>query len=149
MMKRMYTYALGAWFLMGVMANINGIFRNSVITPRLGEHAGHVISTALFICIIVAITYAYVTRMGPVWSRGQLFGIGVAWLLMTIAFEFVFGHYVIGHSWDRLLADYDILAGRVWSLVLVATLAAPLLTGTMAGMVRRGEHDEPQQSPVD
>ena len=44
---------------------------------------------------------------------------------MTLAFEFLFGHYVAGHSWSRLIADYNILEGRVWSLFLVWIAVLP------------------------
>jgi apolipoprotein N-acyltransferase len=40
-------------------------------------------------------------------------------LLATIAFEFGFGHFVAGHSWSKLLADYNVFNGRLWLLVLV------------------------------
>ncbi|HII01788.1 TPA: hypothetical protein HA351_09125 [Methanosarcinaceae archaeon] len=33
-------------------------------------------------------------------------------------------------GWDRLLADYNILKGRVWILVLLTTFLAPWLVGT-------------------
>jgi hypothetical protein len=47
---------------------------------------------------------------------------------MTLAFEFLFGHYVAGHSWRRLPADYDLSAGRVWVFApLWVALAPPLL----------------------
>jgi hypothetical protein len=51
--------------------------------------------------------------------------IGAVWLALTLAFEFLAGHYLFGSSWERLLADYDLLRGRVWILVLLATLFAP------------------------
>jgi hypothetical protein len=47
------------------------------------------------------------------------------WLGLTLAFEFLVGHYAFGTSWNELLADYDILNGRLWLLVLVAALTAP------------------------
>jgi hypothetical protein len=47
---------------------------------------------------------------------------------MTIAFEFGFGHYVAGHSWSRLLADYNLANGRVWSLFLAWIAVLPYLT---------------------
>ena len=45
----------------------------------------------------------------------------------TIMFEFLFGHYVMGHSWDSLWADYHIFQGRLWPLVLMVTLFGPLV----------------------
>ena len=49
------------------------------------------------------------------------------WLVMTVAFEFLFGHYVTGHSWTWLLRDYDLSAGRVWLVLLVWITVSPFL----------------------
>lgn len=49
------------------------------------------------------------------------------WLGMTIIFEFGFGHYIMKNSWPKLLGDYNIFAGRVWSLFLVWITIAPYL----------------------
>ncbi len=46
-------------------------------------------------------------------------------LVMTIAFEFLFGRLVSGCSWNDLLHDYNLCAGRVWVLVLIWTAIAP------------------------
>jgi hypothetical protein len=51
--------------------------------------------------------------------------VGILWAVLTVAFEFLAGHYAFGHPWPELLADYDLLRGRVWLLVLVTTLVAP------------------------
>lgn len=55
----------------------------------------------------------------------QALAIGCIWLMLTPSFEFLFGHYVMGHPWSRLLYDYDLFAGRVWFLVLVITALLP------------------------
>ena len=59
-------------------------------------------------------------------GNARLLALGVFWTALTIAFEFGFGHYVMGHPWERLLADYNILAGRIWVLVLATMLLGPL-----------------------
>jgi hypothetical protein len=33
---------------------------------------------------------------------------------------------VFGNTWERLLADYDVLRGRIWVLVLLANLVSPV-----------------------
>ena len=64
-------------------------------------------------------------------------------------FELGFGHWVAGHPWSRLLADYDLLAGRIWVLVLtqfrrhrkalVVMLTMPLsLLGAVVGLQLTG-----------
>lgn len=50
---------------------------------------------------------------------------GILWLAMTVAFEFLFFHYVTGHSWSELLANYDLAAGRLWVLLLAWIAVAP------------------------
>jgi hypothetical protein len=45
--------------------------------------------------------------------------------LSQVAFEFLFFHFVGGHSWSELLANYNIFAGRVWVVVLLWVAAAP------------------------
>jgi hypothetical protein len=49
------------------------------------------------------------------------------WLGLTVAFEFLFGHFARGLSWKELLHDYDILSGRLWVLVLLWITVAPYL----------------------
>ena len=46
-------------------------------------------------------------------------------MLATIAFEFAFGHFVAGHSWSKLLSDYNIFKGRIWLLFLVWVMIMP------------------------
>jgi hypothetical protein len=53
--------------------------------------------------------------------------IGALWLLLTLAFEFLAGHHLIGDSWERLLAEYNVARGRIWILVLVSVLVAPVV----------------------
>ncbi len=122
--------ALGMWFIFVIAAILNGTFRVSFITPRVGEYAGHVISTFTFICVILAATYLFLGYLDAELSRNDLLLIGALWLVLTVAFEFLFGHYVMGHSWEKLLADYNIFKGRVWVLVLITTFLAPWLVGT-------------------
>jgi cytochrome c oxidase subunit IV len=58
---------------------------------------------------------------------GQAAAIGLIWMVMTAGFEFGFFHYAMGYSWERLLRDYDVIAGRVWVLVLIWIAAWPPL----------------------
>jgi hypothetical protein len=48
------------------------------------------------------------------------------WLVLTVAFEFGFGR-ARGCSWELLLHDYNLFAGRLWLLVLLMVLCAPYL----------------------
>jgi hypothetical protein len=113
------------WFFVW-MAVMNGALRNAVLTPRLGELAGHVASSVILCIALLVVTWLTIGWMQPANSRDAAL-IGVQWVLMTVAFEFLAGHYVFDTAWTTLLADYNLLAGRVWIFVLVTTAFAPLL----------------------
>jgi len=112
------------WVLLLGVAVLNGTAREFLLAPRLGAYAGHVASTVVLCAAIFVVALLFTRWIGPR-SRGGAMLIGAVWVALTLAFEFLAGHYLFGSSWERLLADYDLLRGRVWILVLLATLFAP------------------------
>jgi len=101
-----------------------------VLQPRLGEHLARQVASLLGACIILALTGPFVRRLGDAGSR-QLLGVGLLWLVLTIGFELLLGHHVSGASWETQLADYNLLQGRLWPLVLFTTFLAPWLWGLL------------------
>ena len=99
-----YLYALGIWFIFVVAGILNGVFRESFITPKVGEHTGHILSTIILICVILAVTHLFISDLKINHTETGLLLIGAFWTILTILFEFGFGHYVIGHSWSKLFA---------------------------------------------
>jgi glyoxylase-like metal-dependent hydrolase (beta-lactamase superfamily II) len=57
---------------------------------------------------------------------------------LTVAFEFGFGHFIAGKSWDDLRADYDVFRGRLWVLVLLTTTVAPYLAAQSHSRLEEG-----------
>ncbi|PVX24346.1 MAG: hypothetical protein CW691_08025 [Candidatus Bathyarchaeum sp.] len=127
-------YAVGVWLVFLVLAIINGIIRNSVYAPKLSEHKGHVISSLIAVAYTLAITYLFVNSISSTVTLADLLMVGAFWLTITVIFEFGFGHYIIGHSWSHLIADYNIIKGRLWSVVLLTTFAAPTFWGIILGL---------------
>ena len=127
--------ALAIWFVLLGAAVVNGGIREAWIVPRLGIFAGHVVSTLLLCAFILTISWFLIDWVSPDRMAVAL-AIGAFWLALTVAFEFGAGHYLFGTTWEALLADYDVSRGRVWPLVLVATLLAPLLAAWGRGLAR-------------
>ena len=50
------------------------------------------------------------------------------WLALTLDFEFLVGPLCFPPPWTVLLENYDITRGRIWVLVLLVILFAPLLS---------------------
>lgn len=132
MRPRLYVYAVGAWMVLAVLAVLNGLLRDATYGRALGEYAGHVLSSFILIVVVFAAAYAFLRLARVDYGLGDLLIVGATWVVLTVAFEFLFGHYVAGHPWSRLLADYNLFRGRVWALVLFAIFLAPLITGRLA-----------------
>lgn len=114
------------WLVLAVLAVTNGILRVSTYGQYVPELAAHQFSTLTAITVTGIAVWLF-HRWQPIRSIREAWLIGVMWLAMTVAFEFGFGHLVAGHSWERLFADYNLLAGRVWLLFLVWILLMPPL----------------------
>ena len=138
--------AIIAWFLMIPAAILNGVLRETVVRPEVGELPAHQISVVTGSAFFLTVAY-YLLRdhAGDAENRTPL-GIGASWLAATILFEFGFGHYVDGKSWSELTHDYNIAEGRLWPVVLLVILFAPLIVKRIvnhadpAGHSRWGPH---------
>ena len=121
-----YLKAFGLWLGFLAVAIGCAVIRDKFLVPGLGPVGGRALGTLLVGVIIFGLIYAYVGKLKGA-TRVSLLKLGLFWTILTIAFEFLFGHYTMGHSWDSLWADYSIFQGRLWPLVLMVTLFGPLL----------------------
>ncbi|MBS1144927.1 MAG: hypothetical protein H6R14_2333 [Proteobacteria bacterium] len=117
---------LAAWLVMLVVSVANGSLRDFTYGRQMSELSAHQVSTVTGVLLLGWVIRAFIRRYSPDSGR-QALGIGLAWAAMTVAFEFLFFHFVGGHSWAALLANYDVLAGRVWVFVLLWVALAPYL----------------------
>ena len=126
----LYLKSLGIWIMLAVSAIVVATFRVVVLLPQIGEQTAHQLGTGLYLIVQFAIIFFFIKKM-KIKDVKTLLGIGFFWLVITIIFEFIFGHFVMGNSWQKLLADYNLLNGRLWVLVLINNLAAPLISGNI------------------
>ncbi len=115
-----------AWFPLVFIAILNGAIREYAYGKYISELQAHQVSTLTGIILSGLYVWA-LSHIWPLSSEYEAFIVGVIWIGLTVAFEFLFGHYVVGHSWERLLHDYNVLAGRLWLIFLIWTAAAPYL----------------------
>ena len=121
-----YVKAFCLWLMFLAVAIAGGIMRDKFLIPWLGPLGGRACETLLISAVIFGLIYAFVKRLkGATW--GSLFGLGLFWTALTVLFECLFGHYVMGASWEAIGADYNIVQGRLWPLVLIVTLFGPLV----------------------
>lgn len=118
--------SLVVWLLMLVTASINGAVRELWLIPRLGDDIGRALSTVMLSALLLLLTWATIRWMSPR-STSEAWLIGGCWVVLTLTFEFIAGHYLFGKPWSELTQDYDVMRGRIWILVLVTTAVAPRL----------------------
>ena len=117
-------YALG-WIPMVFIAIGNGGIRESIYSKYMGELSAHQLSSVSAILLFTIYTF-FLHNKFPLSSKKEALAVGFLWLSMTIGFEFIFGHYIIGNSWEILFSDYNIFHGRLWILVFASVMLLPL-----------------------
>ncbi|WP_210394711.1 hypothetical protein [Motiliproteus sediminis] len=116
-------FALG-WLLLLLAAFSSGTLRELGYARWLGEQQAQQLST-LLTALLFGVLIAQLGRRWRISSTTEAWFAGGGWLLLTLLFETLFFHYVTGHSWSTLGANYDLFAGRLWPLLLVWVLVAP------------------------
>jgi hypothetical protein len=115
---------LAAWFVMLLVSIANGAIRDFTYGKHMDELTAHQLSTLSGVLLLGIIIWRFIRLYRPSSSQ-QAVLIGLLWLGLTVAFEFLFFHYVGGRSWSELLSNYNIFKGRVWVVVLAWIAIAP------------------------
>lgn len=116
---------LVAWFGGAAIGIGNGVLRDLTYGRRASPALAHQLSTATAISAFSGY-FVVLQRAWPLRSDHEAFEVGLAWVGLTICFEFGFGRLVMDRSWGELLADYDLTRGRTWPLVLAWLGVGPL-----------------------
>ena len=122
---------LAVWFGILLLAMLNGILREAVLIPGLGLTAAMLTSGLLLAGLIVVVSVACLPWLGVRTAPGLL-RIGLAWLLLTLVFEFSFG-LMRGLDWQQMLEPYRFKDANLWPLVLLVTVLAPRLAARLRG----------------
>lgn len=116
------------------LASINGAVRQAWLVPHLGVTPGRAVSTVLLAALVALTAWLTIRWIRPRSVRDGVL-IGVSWLALTLAFEFLAGRFLMGNSWAVLLEDYDVRKGRIWLLVPVVVSVAPLWAARSRGVI--------------
>ena len=114
------------WLPMVLIAILNGAARELLYGKKMAELRAHQVSTVLGAVLLGVYIWFVIQYLRPE-SAGQAIEVGLLWLILTVAFEFIFGRFVAGHSWAKMFGDYNIFAGRLWAPLLVWITLAPYL----------------------
>ncbi len=122
----MSVHYLIAWFGMMGLAIANGAVRDVVYRARMDDRAAHQISTVILLLLLGSYFWGLFT-VWPLASVRQAWTVGTLWLVMTLAFEFGFGHWVAGQSWRQLREAYHLHKGQLWPLIPLWVWIGPVV----------------------
>jgi len=125
---------VGIWALFVIAAILNAAIRKHVLAPVIGQQlalplSGILLSIFIFFITLGMVTFLEVSNLIGFWL------VGAFWVLLTVTFEFVFGHYIIGESWDTLFKIFNILEGDLFVLVLFVTAVSPYISAKIRVLV--------------
>ena len=113
------------WLPMPVFGMLNGFLRVFGLMEIFDERIAGQLSVLTLIMILAVYIYAVADKVYS--TTGRAWITGFVWLLLTVCFEFSLGYFVSKLSFREMLADYDIMRGRLWPLVLIGVLTLPPL----------------------
>jgi hypothetical protein len=126
----MIVRALVVWAAIIPIAIGNGAFREAFLLPRLGVRRGKLVSGFTLSGMVFLVTLLTIRWMGLTTVSASL-GVGVLWLICTVAFECVFGHWVARKPWSVLLKAYTFRDGELWPVVLLVVTLSPYLAARL------------------
>lgn len=113
-----------AWIPMVFIAIANGVARDKGYKRHFRELHAHQISTLTAAILFTLYTWA-LSLHWPVATASEALIIGAIWVILTVAFEVIFGRLIIGFTWRRIAMDYQLHKGRIWVLLLLWLFALP------------------------
>lgn len=134
MVQKLILKIFVVWLVILVLAIANGILRETLLSPAFGEFAGLFFSGVLLSGLILVVAYVLLPWFGPVSVAN--YAAGLAWLCLTLVFEFTFGYFIQNKALPQLLDAYTFKDGNIWPIVLLTTVAAPYIAARIRGQSR-------------
>ncbi len=126
--------AVGIWVVILVAAIINGIAREKILIPAMGFDLALPISGLVLSVLVLLIVLIFVPFIGTK-QAWHCFTIGLFWVGLTLLFEFIFGRYILGNSWQEICEIFNIKKGDLFSIVLIVMFFSPWLAAKLRGII--------------
>ncbi|HID82523.1 MAG TPA: hypothetical protein EYH06_06030 [Chromatiales bacterium] len=125
--------ATGIWLLIVIAAIFNGVFRERVLVPAVGADLALPLSGVLLAVLVFLVTLLLISFIGSSKQNTYIY-IGLLWVVLTLSFEFLFGHFVVGKPWHEIIQVFNIRKGDLFIVVLFITGISPWLAARIRGV---------------
>jgi hypothetical protein len=122
----MWGRALTVWLLVMAAEFVHGILRWIYLRPHVGDFRSGQIGVFTGSALFLVIVY-FCGRWMRMRSGNDALRIGALWVGLTLAFEWSFGHYGAGRSWESIAGEYNLLRGGLMPIGLAIFGASPWL----------------------
>ena len=130
----LWAKSLALWLLLMSVETVHGLWREKVLSIWLGDFAARQVCVFTGSLLILFVTYVCIPWI-PARKAKTLFAIGVAWLGLTIAFEFAVGHFALQRSWEDIASDFNPSEGHMFPIGLAILTFTPLIAAGLRGVL--------------
>lgn len=113
------------WLPMSLIAFANGTLRELFFVKMFSQQHANQLSTLTLILFCALYTWL-IWSVLKISNAGQALRVGLIWMILTILFEFLLGR-LLNHSWEILLENYNLPAGNIWPVFLLALFLMPVV----------------------
>ncbi|MGA1847584.1 hypothetical protein [Deferribacter abyssi] len=125
--------ATGIWFVIVVAAIMNGALREKILVPIIGSDLALPLSGVSLAIIVFVVSLIFIPFIST--SEPKIYiTIGLFWVVLTLLFEFIFGHYIAGKSWKDVMQVFNVKKGDLFLVVLCITAISPWCTAKVRGL---------------
>ena len=124
----------GIWLMLLLAAILNAMVREQLFAAWFGQAVALPLSGITLSVLVFAIALVFVPRLGTLSAKLYL-GIGLVWVVLTLAFEFLLGYFLLAQAWRETIQVLDITQGNLFALVLVVSLLSPWLAARLRGLL--------------
>jgi hypothetical protein len=125
-MKKVINRSFLYWLPMPVIGMLNGMFRGFVLSSFLSDSRAHQVSSVLLIGLI-ALYVNLIFQKIRIRNLSEAWLTGVIWSVLTIAFEFGLGYFILHTSMRSMIEQYNVAAGNFWPFIVISLLVMPVL----------------------
>lgn len=130
--RRIVTRSLAIWLLIICAEILHGVLRAVLLVPMVGEFRSNqigVFTGSVIILVIASFTIRWVGAN----RTSELLTVGFIWLLLTVAFEVLFGRFMMELTWERIAAGYNVIEGGLMPFGLLVLLFSPMIGAKLHG----------------
>ncbi len=120
---------------MVALAIINAGIREKILNGWIGGKASLVLSGITLSFFIFGLVWLMIPFLNLRTPTPYLL-VGLFWALLTLAFEFGFGHFVMKKPFAEIAQVFNIFKGNLMLLVILVTALSPYLAAVLRGLLR-------------